>query len=160
MVNDSLIAITSLGNKRGHRFVAPIFFMDIYVKKLLNRFVIRLFILLAFSPVVSAEQAKGVIEEIQICGTGSGLMPGQGWIRTIQFKIDGKWFGLAADYYGHPTGDVDNEISVSLIYMAYAQNLVVDIKATDPWWDFHKACGVSQGAQFHGSAGDYIRIAR
>ncbi|MCL6270752.1 hypothetical protein M3P05_12540 [Sansalvadorimonas sp. 2012CJ34-2] len=125
------------------------------MKKLLNGFVIRLLILLAFSPVVSAEQAKGVIEEIQICATGR-----TDWIRLLQFRIGDKWFSTLADYYGHSTGDVDNEVSSSMLFMAFSQNLTLDVRFSGGWGDYENACGIPRGNSFHAVRGDYLRITK
>lgn len=116
---------------------------------------VLLTLLLLVSPFSFAQEATGKIEEIQICGTGN---EGAGdWIRMLQLKIDGKWFGIYADFYAHNTGDVDNEISTSMLYMAFSQNITVNIRATDAW---EKKCGIPEGAMFHGNAGDYIRLSR
>ncbi|MGF1763859.1 hypothetical protein [Aliivibrio kagoshimensis] len=111
-----------------------------------------------FSPLSSAVDAKGTIEEMQICGTGS--QSGNQWIRTLQFKIDGKWFSTWADNYGTSNSDLDNSISSSVLMMAYSQNLMVEIRATEAWHAVHNKCGVTSGAIFHGNAGDYIRLVK
>ena len=48
-------------------------------------------LLLLTSPISFAQEAKGVIEKIKICGTSLGI---NNWHRTLQFKVDGQWFGL------------------------------------------------------------------
>ncbi|WP_341661737.1 hypothetical protein [Vibrio sp.] len=113
-------------------------------------------LLLLTSPISFAQEAKGVIEEIQICATG---LSSNNWIRTLQFKIDGKWFATWADHY-NKEGGYDNTISTSMVYMAYSQKLPVHIKATESWHDRMKKCGASEGAIFHALAGDFIRISR
>ena len=115
-----------------------------------------LLLTLIFSPLSYALDAKGTIDEIKICGTGI-----KGWIRTLQFKIDNKWFGTYSDYnYGVGSTDHDDDQSTSLIMMAYAQNAVVDVRFTTAWGSAHNKCGVSQGATFRGNAGDYIKLSR
>ncbi|EFP95192.1 hypothetical protein [Vibrio caribbeanicus] len=109
-------------------------------------------ILLLASPLSFAQEAKGIIEEIQICGTGTDE---HNWARTLQFKVDGKWFATWADYYGQ---DYDNNISTSLLFMAASQKLSVHIKATAPWHTYQKKCGITDGKIFHKSSGDFIRI--
>nr|WP_321277963.1 hypothetical protein [uncultured Vibrio sp.] len=107
------------------------------------------------SPFSFAQEAKGTIEQIQICGTGT-----KGWARTIQFKVNGKWFGIYADYHSGSGRDYDNNISTSMLYMAFSQNLEIDIKATDTWKNIYKKCGINQGAVFHQNAGDFIRLSK
>ena len=116
-------------------------------------------LLLITSPVSFAQEAKGVIEAIKICGTGARGYNNNGvdWARTLQFKVDGKWFGTYADYFGSPN-DNDNNISTSLVFMAYSQKLPLHIKATDAWHNNMKKCGVSEGAIFQRNAGDFISI--
>ena len=114
-------------------------------------------IMMAFAPSAMALEAKGVIEEIKICGTGN--TGSQRVSRTLQFKVEGKWFATYADYTGY-TADRDNNISTSLIMMAYAQSLTVHIKANGPWDSHVNRCGVTSGAIFHEAAGDFIRLAR
>lgn len=114
-------------------------------------------ILLLTSPFSFSQEAKGTIEEIQICATGE--TGNSFWARTLQFKVDGKWFGTWADYYGSST-DYENTISTSLIFMAYSQNLPVHIKASDSWHYLFNRCGVSQGHIFNSTGGDFIRISR
>ena len=110
-------------------------------------------LLLLASPLSFAQEATGVIEEIQICGTGGS----NNWVRTLQFKVDGKWFGTWADRYGK-VEDFDNTISTSLVFMAASQKLPVHIKATEPWSFSHTKCGVTDGKIFHQISGDFIRI--
>ncbi|WP_415882106.1 hypothetical protein [Neptuniibacter sp. QD34_54] len=106
---------------------------------------------------VNAAEATGVIEELKICGTGHG---NHKWIRTIQFKVDGLWFGTYADYYSSEGRDYDNSLTSSLLMMAFSQNKKITINATDSWSsDYHKGkCGVSEGFVFHNNVGDYIRF--
>ena len=111
-------------------------------------------ILLLASPLSFAQEAKGIIEEIRICGTGTGE---PGWARTLQFKVDGKWFATWADFYGNTEG-YDNNISTSLLFMAASQKLSVHIKANTPWHPYHKQCGITGGKIFHKNSGDFIRI--
>ena len=118
----------------------------------------KLFLLLALltSSVTFAQEATGVIEEIKVCGAGKRA--GEGWARVLLFKVDGKWFGTYAEYAGSPN-DHDNNISTSLIFMAYSQNAKIEIKATDTWSsNFFQGCGVTEGGVFHDKAGDYIRL--
>ena len=111
-------------------------------------------LLLLASPLSFAQEAKGVIKEIQICGTGT---KGPNWSRTLQFKVDGKWFGTWADHVGGAI-DYDDTISTSLVFMAASQKLPVHIKATEPWVNLFKNCGVNEGAVFYRNNGDFIRI--
>jgi len=113
--------------------------------------------LLIASPLSYALEAKGTIEEIQICGAGS--RSGAHLVRTLQFKVDGKWFGTYADYSGYSV-DYDHNISTSLVMMAYAQNLIVHINATDSWTSSFNNCGASGGATFNDTKGDFIRISK
>lgn len=111
-------------------------------------------LLLLTSPVSFAQEAKGVIEKIKICGTSLGI---NNWHRTLQFKVDGQWFGLWADHYG-TSNDYDDNLSTSLVLAAYSQKLPIHIKATNAWHNNMKKCGVNEGAIFHGKAGDFISI--
>ena len=113
--------------------------------------------LLFVHPLSYAQEAKGVIEEIKICGTG--LTSTTRWIRNLQFKVDGLWFGIYADRHADSL-DRDNNITTSLLLMAYSQNLTIEVKATESWESSFKKCGNSQGAAFHGKGGDYIRLSR
>ena len=113
-------------------------------------------LLLLASPLSFAQEAKGIIEKIKICGTGTN---GANWARTLQFRVHGQWFGTWADHIGVPN-DSDDTISTSLIFMAYSQKLPVHIKATDPWNPLMTKCGVTDGKVFHRSAGDFIEISR
>ena len=69
-------------------------------------------------------------------------------------------FALAADFYSVSGSDRDNNVTSSLLYMAFAQGLVVDVKATGTWGTAYSMCGNPTGALFHNNAGDYIRIVR
>ena len=114
-------------------------------------------ILLLASPLSFAQEAKGVIEEIQICGTGNA--GNHDMQRSLQFKIEDKWFGIWADYGG--ANDVyDNSLSASMIFMAYSQNAIVHVKANQGWGPAFKKCGVSDGKGFGRHAGDFIRLSR
>lgn len=117
-------------------------------------------IALLFSPLSFAEYAKGTIEEVKICGTGN--TGSYRWIRTLQFKVDNKWFGTYADNFfsGGGSTDLDNNQTTSLVMMAYAQNLVIEINATDIWSSIHKVCGSETGHIFDDNAGDYIKLSR
>ncbi|MDW6005024.1 hypothetical protein [Vibrio mangrovi] len=118
-------------------------------------------LLLAFlflvSPLTFSQEATGTIEQLQICGTG---WSNQSWLKTLQFKIQDKWFGVYADYYSETDHDYDDNISPSMIFMAFSQNLVVHVKATQDWTEIFNKCGHT-GAVFHGGhAGDYIELIR
>lgn len=113
-------------------------------------------LLLLASPLSFAQEAKGMIEEIQICGTGTSG-PGSNWARTLQFKVDGKWFATWADHIAG-VKDWDDRISTSLVFMAASQKLPVHIKATEHWVNLFKTCGVNEGAVFNRNHGDFIRI--
>lgn len=78
-------------------------------------------------------------------------------MRTLQFKIDGKWFGTYADQHG---GSYDNNQTTSLVMMAYAQNSIIDVHFTNSWPALFTKCGVTQGAVFYITAGDYIKFSR
>lgn len=117
-----------------------------------------LLLTLIFSPLSYALDAKGTIDEIKICGTGHTKTPR--WIRTLQFKIDNKWFGTYSEYHNRDSSDYDNDQTTSLLMMAYAQNSIVEIRATDRWSDNHNKCGITEGGVFHDNAGDYIKLAR
>ncbi|MCE0494152.1 hypothetical protein [Vibrio salinus] len=115
-------------------------------------------LLLVAAPLTFAEEATGTIEQIQICGTGhenSG-----NWMRTLVFKIDGKWFGIYANFYNSTATDYDSNITASMIYMAFAQNLEVHIKATSNWETYYSNCGLTDGHIFHGKAGDFISLSK
>ena len=113
-------------------------------------------LLLLASPLSFAQEAKGIIEEIHICGTGNR---GHDMYRTLQFKIEDKWFGIWADFGGvHDT--YDDSLSASMIFMAYSQNAIVHVKATHGWEPEFKKCGVSDGKGFGRQAGDFIRLSR
>ena len=120
------------------------------MKKLLFTF------LLLTSPVSFAQEAKGVIEEIQICSPGTS---GVDWARLLQFKVDGMWFATWSDHISSAV-DEDNNITTSLVLMAYSQNIPVYIKATAPWHPYMTKCGISDGKVLHRNAGDFIRISR
>ncbi|MBU2895318.1 hypothetical protein [Vibrio hepatarius] len=99
-----------------------------------------------------------MIEEIQICGTGQ-VQPNN-WHRSLQFKVDGKWFGTWADYYGPISTDYENNLATSMIYMTFSQGTPVHVKATTNWHPLFEKCGVSDGRIFNSNAGDFIRISR
>ena len=113
-------------------------------------------LMLLASPLSFAQEAKGIIEKVKICGTGKN---GDDWVRTLQFQIDGKWFGTYADHMG-TARDLDNSMTTSLIFMAYSQKLPVHIKATAGWNPLTIKCGVTDGNIFHRNAGDFIEISR
>ena len=113
-------------------------------------------LLLLTSPVSFAQESKGVIEEIQICAIGPN---NPGWKKVVQFKVDGQWFGFWADHYG-TSNDYDDNLSASLVFMAYSQRLPIHIKATNSWEKDMKHCGITEGASFHQRASDFIRISR
>ena len=112
-------------------------------------------LLLLASPLSFAQEAKGIIEEIQICGTGNA--GNHDMQRSLQFKIEDKWFGIWADHYGRAE-DYDDNLSTSLLFMAASQKLSVHVKATSPWHPYQKKCGVTDGKIFQANAGDFIRI--
>ncbi|WP_114787394.1 hypothetical protein [Vibrio tetraodonis] len=114
-------------------------------------------LLLLTSPISFAQEAKGVIEEIQICATGETT--NNSWFRSLQFKVDGQWFGIWADYYGG-ANDYENNLSTSMIYMAYSQGSPIHVKANIGWHPLFEKCGVSDGRIFDSKAGDFIRLRR
>ncbi|WP_076589857.1 hypothetical protein [Vibrio ostreicida] len=119
--------------------------------------ILLLTMLLLTSPLSFSQEATGTIEEIQICATGE--QSNNSWFRTLQFKVDNKWFGIWADYYGG-ANDYENNMSTSMILMAYSQNLTIHIKARQSWEPLFTKCGVSEGSIFDSAAGDFIRIRR
>jgi hypothetical protein len=104
---------------------------------------------------VNAEERTGIIEKLRVCGTGE---TGSSWRRTLQFKIDGVWFGTFADYYSATATDYDNDIASSLIISAFTQSRPVRIRATKAWDSRLAKCGVSSGYVFHSNAGDFIEL--
>lgn len=115
---------------------------------------------LVFPSTSFAQEASGVIEVMRLCGYG--VQAGNRWARTLQFRIDGKWFAIFADYNGSSSAayfEHDDNHSMSLLMLAYSQQKVVDIKATYPWNANLTQCGASSvGAAFYENAGDYIQI--
>ncbi len=122
----------------------------------MKKIIFCIFLIFA-SPITFAQETKGMIEQIQVCGTGEGTNK---WIRTLQFKINGMWFAIYADYYGASGQDYDNNISTSMLFMAYSQNLEVHINATDSWVASFQKCGQTSGAVFQNNSGDFIRLSR
>lgn len=118
-------------------------------------------VLLVFtSPFSYALQAQGVIEEIRVCGYAN--TGGNRWTRSLQFKVNGLWFAILADYSGSSVNyfEHDNSLTASLVMMAYSQQKVVEVNATDAWNSNFSNCGASSsGAVFHDNPGDYIRLA-
>lgn len=115
--------------------------------------------LLTISAVSYALEAKGVIEEVRACAFDN--KSGNKWARVIQFKIDEKWFGIYSEYYGSSSNHFDyrNNVMPSMVFMAYSQQKVVEVKATDGWSGNWKKCGASDtGGVIHDNPGDYIRL--
>ncbi|MBL4830981.1 MAG: hypothetical protein JKY55_13990 [Aliivibrio sp.] len=116
-----------------------------------------LFMLLASSAYAGYE--KGTVDVLRMCGTGN--TSSNGWIRTLQFKVNGKWFGTYADYnYSAGSTDYDNSQTTSLVLMAYAQKEVVEVNFTRKWSGEFTKCGNETGNVFYGEAGDYIQLSR
>lgn len=116
-----------------------------------------LIIALLFSPVSFAQYAKGTIDEIKVCSTGNLSAPM--WIRTLQFKIADKWYATYAEFYGNSENS-NNNVTTSLVLMAYAQNAVVEAVATGTNDPYFTRCGTPVGKMFHINAGDYIKLSR
>ncbi|MGF1763860.1 hypothetical protein [Aliivibrio kagoshimensis] len=113
-------------------------------------------LLMLFSTTVNAEYQKGTIDKIRMCGTGES-----GWIRTVQFQINGKWFGTYADHhYGAGGTSYDNNQTTSMLFMAFSQAKVVEINANGGWDKYFTKCGQANGITFHGRGGDYIQLSR
>ncbi|EGA68632.1 hypothetical protein VISI1226_21629 [Vibrio sinaloensis DSM 21326] len=118
--------------------------------------ILLLLSLVLTSPLSYAQEATGTIDELRVCGYNGGS--GARWARVVQFKVAGKWFGIYADYMTH-AHDNDNNLMVSMLMMAYSQQQVVQINATDSWNSGFSKCGTSSsGAVLHDNPGDYIRL--
>ena len=102
-----------------------------------------------------AAETTGVIEKLRVCGTGES---GSDWKRTLQFRINGIWFGTYADYYNFTATDFDNDLATSIVFLAYSQKKPVSIKATHPWSHRFTPCGISSGHVFHSNSGDFIEL--
>ena len=112
-------------------------------------------IALLFSPLSFAEYAKGTIDEIKICSHSDR------WIRTLQFKVAGKWFGTLADYsYGIGSTDHDNNQTTSLIMMAYSLNNVIEVNFNYSSDERFTQCGTPIGKMFYNVTSDYIKLSR
>ncbi len=121
--------------------------------------ILLLLSLILTSPLSYAQEATGTIEEIRVCGYDGGS--GARWARVVQFKVAGKWFGILADYQGTSTHslELDNNVTTSILMMAYSQQKVVEVKATDKWSSTWAKCGTSDtGAVLHDNPGDYFRL--
>jgi len=116
-------------------------------------------VLFSISSPVFAQEAVGPVEEIRVCGTGSEST--NQWIRTITFKVGGKWFGVYADHYSNSSySSLDNNFVPSIVMMAFSQNLSVSVKATDDWGYHFSNCGLASVKVFHGNAGDYVSVVK
>lgn len=103
-----------------------------------------------------AAEAEGLVTDIMVCGTGGANS--NNWIRTILFKVDSKWFGTYADYYSGSQPDYDNDLTTSLLMMAYTTGKNVKVKFSDEWNSAFSVCGIPTGSVFHATAGDYFRV--
>lgn len=112
--------------------------------------VVLFLITLIFSSLSYAQYEKGVIQEVKICATGDG-----NWARLLQFKVNGAWFGTYADYHA---ANYDNNITTSLVLMAYSQKAEVEVDFNSPWTELFGRCGVKQGKVFYFKSGDYISL--
>lgn len=120
----------------------------------MNRFI--LLVIIFFTPVTYANLAKGIIEEVRVCGTG--VIEKDRWIRTLLFKVSGEWFGTFADHYSFTLTSVDNNMVTSLVMMSYSQKKEIEINATGDWNYNFSNCGIPEGSVFHGNKGDYIKL--
>ena len=120
----------------------------------MRKIVLALSLILCVTSSQAAEEV-GIIEKIRICGTG---VTGSDWKRTLQFRINGTWFGTYADYYNSSATDYNNELATSVVLLAYSQSKPVHIKATHAWSEFFTPCGIDSGYVFHSNSGDFIGL--
>lgn len=125
----------------------------------MKKIIIVLLSLFVATPQALALESKGIIEEVRGCAFDN--KSGNKWARVLQFKVDGNWFGITADYYGSSSShfDYDSNMLTSMVFMAYSQQKIVEVKATDNWSAMWAKCTGSEiGAVIHDNPGDYIRL--
>jgi len=110
---------------------------------------------LLHTPLASATEASGMIQEVRVCGSSATSFPG--WIRYLAFKVEGKWFGTYSDHYGSGT-DYDNNIHTSVVLMAFSAKKIVKVASNGIWVSGMVKCGLPAGNMLHRAAGEFISV--
>lgn len=102
-----------------------------------------------FSSISYATDGQGTIQEIMECqDTG-------GWKKLLFKLTDGQWFGIAANFTGSSSTDFDQNLTSSLVKMAFISQLQLEVRIS---YDENKvSCGITHAYQWD-TLGDYIKI--
>lgn len=111
-----------------------------------------------FSTVTFAATGEGTIDEIKVCGTGSGYAQ-PGWKNLLFFKLsDDQWFVTPLN---HALNDADNDnnATYSIIMTAYSSRYKVKVNAnynvSSSWY---QPCGITAVGGLRHLVGDYIAL--
>jgi hypothetical protein len=107
--------------------------------------------LLGSSFPIHALDGQGTVEQIKICGTGSGA-----WLNYLFFRLsDGSWFGLYGHYYnGSSAQSATDTTASSAVYFAMASKIPLKVRAT---YSNITGCGIT-AAMFWQTQDNYIQI--